>query len=123
MTTVTEADVLRACFEYLLYIGALVLRVNSGAVQPESDGGKARFVSFYKWQILGDDQHIAGVSDLVALVEGKLICVEVKRPGKLQNVTDDQMRFLAAVKARGGIGLVVDSLDKLISELEARITR
>lgn len=114
-----EASVLKAVFEYLVYRHALVIRVNSGATQQPGDAnGDSRFVVFYRWQVLGDDEHIAGVSDVLALLNGKLIAVECKAPGKKANVSAAQRRFLDEVESRGGLAIVAESIDDLTEALQ-----
>lgn len=124
-TAVSEADVQRACWDYLLWTGWLVIRINSGAFQPEDKNGEMSYVEFYRWQVLGQDIHSDGITDLMALHPSSvwLIC-EVKRPGKLDNLSDAQRRFRAEVEARGGWWVCVDDVQQLIEMLEARgITR
>lgn len=94
-------------FTTLLEVGALVLRVNSGAAQtgkPE----KSRFIRFVMWRILGELLTSAGVSDLLACYKGRFIAIEVKAPGKRGNLSDAQARFLDAVEKAGGIAIVAD---------------
>ena len=53
----------------------------------------------------------SGISDILALHNGVLYALEVKAPGKSNNATPHQRRFIAAVQAAGGQGAVVDTLD------------
>jgi hypothetical protein len=52
-----------------------------------------------------------GISDILAVKDGVFYAIEVKAPGKAGNATPHQLRFIAAIKAAGGRGAVVDTLD------------
>lgn len=71
---------------------------------------------------------LKGVSDILGIVEqpvlladgrrgscGLFLAVEVKRPGEKPRA--EQVEFLESIRARGGIGLCVHSLDELAQEL------
>lgn len=64
-----------------------------------------------------------GSSDLIGWVRidkvGVFLAIEVKAPGK--RPTDDQVRFLQNVDHFGGIGIVADSVESAISQLETAI--
>lgn len=115
-----EKDVQRSCRRWLEWWGAFVIRINSGGLKVGD-----RFVQF---------NGVDGCSDLlVVMPDGVFAAVEVKRPGKKPNpaswprrkMTDElkremeQVAFLAAVRKRGGLGLMVDSVDDLKAQLEA----
>jgi hypothetical protein len=110
---VSETHVVAAITEYLLYRDALVIRINSGAVQPTAAG--SRYVPFNRWQALGLPSQTAGVSDLMAIIPSqsgsKVIFLECKLPGKRHKSTPAQKRFLYEVRARGGIAGVVTSIE------------
>jgi len=121
--TIPESAVLTAVIDLLLMrYHALILRINSGAVQPD----KSRFVQFYYWQAVGMDKSRAGVSDILAILPGGLLlAIECKSPDRRRNgqpaqPSPDQARFLEAVRERGGVALVVDDVEQLVSELEKR---
>lgn len=118
----TENDVRNALKDILLYHGFLVLRVNSGGHHEENETtGKRRFFWSVIWQALGMDAQHAGVSDLLALdPTGRLWAIEAKKPGKLGEVTRYQVAFLEAVRERGGVGIVADSVDLLEKEIRER---
>lgn len=121
MTTraaVSEADVQRAVLDYLIWAGAIVIRVNSGAARPERADGSRGYVPYNRWQALGLDEQTAGISDVLALLGNVFLAIEVKRPGK--TATPAQLRFLAEWTARGGVGVVVDDVQQLIDILEKK---
>jgi hypothetical protein len=140
-----ESGVVSAIIDLLIWqYKALIIRINSGAIQPET-GGDSRYVAFNRWQCLGEPERGAGVSDVLALLPpppgsvvafpdavgkwpqgvmlwGLPLYCEVKSPdrrrfGKPAKPSPDQARFLAAVVERGGVGVVVDCLDDLIRVL------
>jgi Holliday junction resolvase len=114
----TENDVKKAIFEYLLYNGFLVIRVNSGAARSRSEDGKRRFIRFVFWQVLGRALETAGVSDLIGCAAGQFIAIECKRPGKKHNVSDAQRRFLQAVEKAGGIAVVAEGVEDVAGIVE-----
>ena len=114
----TEKQLQDTICQYLLYSGFLVLRINSGAATGEYKGVK-RFIRFVWWQALGVMRKSAGVSDILALRDGHLYAIEVKKPGKVGNVSDEQEEFLSAVRNRGGTAIVADSLETVQGVVEA----
>jgi hypothetical protein len=104
-----ESDIVKACLAYLRLRGAVVFRVNGGALTVSGPEGRRRFVRFTSAR---------GCSDLVAVLPpaGRFAGIEVKRPGG--RLTADQESFLAAVRRAGGLGLVVHSVSELVEELE-----
>ena len=105
----TEADVQRACRDWLTLWGAVVVRVNSGALKIEG-----RFVRF-------NDQ--PGCSDtLVCLPDGRFLALELKRPGRDRTSAArkaQQQSFRDRIARTGGLALVAHSLDDLIRQLVA----
>jgi hypothetical protein len=107
-----ESDVLSACLQWLHWKGVYCWRQNQGAI-PLKDGGYRKFVG------------LKGVSDILGMLPetvrvvghegpvtfGNLLAVEVKRPG--EKVRPEQAEFLKNVNDRGGVGIVVHSLDEL----------
>lgn len=142
-----ESAILAAVVDLILYqYRGLIIRINSGAARPERKDGKKDYVKFYWWQCLGDEKSESGVSDVLALLPpppgavvsfpgavgkwpaqvtlwGLPLYIECKSPDRRRGglpaaPSPDQARFLAAVAERGGLGLVVDEVGQLISELE-----
>lgn len=104
-----EADIQRQCLDWLRLWGALPVRVNSGS-RPWTDAkGRRRFFSM---------NSEPGCSDVLCLLpDGRWAAIEFKRPGGTPR--PEQESFLAAVRQRRGIGLVVTSLDELRAGLRA----
>ncbi len=100
-----ESDILKACLQLLAMRGVVAWRHNQGAI-PLEGGGYRRFVG------------ARGCSDILGVLPGgRFLACEVKRPGK--KPTADQLGFLAAVNAAGGLGVWVQSVDELDRKLEA----
>jgi hypothetical protein len=89
-------------------------RVNSGAVK-----FGLRYIRYYLLY-LGGAQSSKGKADIEGMLsEGRYFALEVKRPG--EQPTDEQVKFLDAVKAGGGIAAVVhgfDDVKKVLFETE-----
>lgn len=97
-----ERDVQKAILSYLKLAGVLVWRNNAGAFSAPATATHARrFVRY---------GGMAGASDLIGVVpgSGKLLAIEVKRPG--ERPTADQVAFLRAVAAEGGVAFWADSV-------------
>ena len=58
----------------------------------------------------------AGVSDIIALHQGKLFALELKAPKG--RPTESQLEFLSDVQAAGGYGVVAEGLDEAVRCLE-----
>lgn len=103
-----ERDIQRQCMDWLKLWGALVVRTNSGAFTV-GEGRARRFVRA---------NSEPGCSDcLCVLPGGGFAALEFKRPGN--KPTDSQKSFLGEVAKRGGLALVVSSLDGLREALRA----
>jgi hypothetical protein len=66
------------------------------------------------WQ--GPMSQPKGVSDILGAYRGRLLAIEVKRPGK--NPTPDQQRFLDRVKIEGGVSFVACSVADVMENLK-----
>jgi len=68
---------------------------------------------------MGTGYGVSGVSDIIALHNGRMIAIECKADAKKQP-TDLQKRFLSKVIDRGGYGRVIhkDNIDELEQLLE-----
>jgi hypothetical protein len=102
-----EADIQKAVVAALEAAGCLVVRVNGGLL-PRSDGGRMRCSTATEGTC---------VDLLVQTPTGRFVALEVKRPGGTP--TPGQGKFLAAVRARGGVGVVVTSADDARAALAA----
>lgn len=57
-----------------------------------------------------------GISDILGIHKGRLLAIEVKRPGG--KPTTDQVAFIDRVNEEGGIGFVADNVDEVVERLE-----
>lgn len=107
-TRILERDVQKQCLAWLGLKRVFCWRANSGAVTyPATATTVRRFVR---------TASVAGVSDIIGVLPGgSMLAVECKRKG--QKPTPSQAVFLAQVRAAGGVGIVVDSLDSLVEQL------
>jgi len=60
-----------------------------------------------------------GISDILGCYQGKLLAIEVKKPGG--RVSPDQTRFIERVNAEGGIAFVAWSVDDVVERLELQV--
>ncbi len=100
-----EASLVKACVDYLTLQGHIAWRNNSGAIFLR-DKGKCRVVR------LGQP----GSPDVVACLKGGyFLAIECKsKKGKLSHSQKD---FLDKISSKGGIALVIRSIDELIQYL------
>ena len=111
---ILEKDVLRACRDYLTAKGIFHWRSNNMGTY-RGDG---------KYSFSG----LAGVSDLIAVLPqkvtvdgreeifGNILCIEVKSPTGV--VSEPQRQFAENINSRGGISIIVRSVDELKEELD-----
>lgn len=95
----TEKETQKDIIQYLTLKGIFCYRQNSGAFKTESGG-------FYKMGVVG-------APDIVAVIKGRYIALEVKDAKGVQN--DNQKRFQSSIEASGGIYRVIRSLDEVIN--------
>lgn len=60
-----------------------------------------------------------GCPDLVAVIHGRFVAIEVKAPGKLSTVTPIQNHQLKQIVKAGGVAIAVDNLDDVKNCVEA----
>ena len=102
-----ETHLVRACLDYLRLRGVYCWRQNSGAAV-FGQGKARRFVRMTRG--------VQGVSDILGILPGgRFVAVEAKMPGN--RPTPDQAAFLDAVRAQGGVALVVTDVAELAAEL------
>ena len=73
-------------------------------------------------KILGGLGQEPGIADLLGVIQGQAVALELKTPGGRHKVSHAQSDFLASWSAAGGLALVVDSpeaLEGLIEHLGA----
>lgn len=106
--TVRESVVLKQVEEWLTLRHIWHMRCNNSA-------GKAQSGLFMR-SFTCNGHPVSGVSDIYAVKDGKSIWIECKRPvgGKL---SEGQRRFLDAMNRNGAVGIVVNGIESLESQL------
>lgn len=98
-----EADVQRACLEFLSWKQIFHWRQNSAVFKNEQTGSYIR-------------AGVKGISDIIAIYPGgRMWLIEVKRPGGL--LSDTQIEFLSSARQRGAIVTIAESVDDLTRAL------
>lgn len=101
----TETHIVSACLDTLAKHGIFAWRNNTTGVY---DPVRKRFRTF---------TGLKGVSDILGVMNGgRLLAVECKH-GR-GTLTKEQRAFLSAVADRGGVAMVVRSVDELIEGLK-----
>jgi len=79
-----------------------------------------RYLQAMGWFVFHVHQHgyraYKGISDYIIVKNGVTVYLEAKKPGGKQS--PDQIKFEDDIVSHGGIYLCVDSLDKLIKQLQ-----
>lgn len=104
-----EAEILSQIIMYLRVRGCVVWRQNQGAMPAVNPAtGKRRFVRFASAD---------GISDIIGcLPGGRLLAVEVKRPGGKPR--PNQQAFLDALRAKGAFAVCVDGVGAMEEALK-----
>lgn len=103
-----EKEIENNILEYLSYLPNCKYWKNQSAGVYDSARGAYR-KSFNKF-------HINGVADILGIMKGKFICIEVKGPkGRL---SPSQKTFLKEVSDLGAIAFVARSVDEVKDKLE-----
>jgi penicillin-binding protein-related factor A (putative recombinase) len=104
-----EIKVQKEILNYLKKMGVFCWRVNNiGIPDPRCKGG---------WR-KQNGYNMLGMSDIIGIYNGKFLAIEVKAPGRIKNVSENQTIFLENVKKYGGISIIVDSCEKVVEELK-----
>ena len=106
---IRESEVLRQVEEWLTLHRVWHMRCNNAA-------GKAQSGQFMR-SFTYNGHAVNGVSDIYAVKDGVSIWIECKRPsgGKL---SDAQKNFLDAMNRNGAVGIVVNGIESLESQLK-----
>lgn len=109
-----EKDIVKAILQYInvVYRKGHVWRNNVGATtftSPDGNREKKFFVRFAE----------KGQADIIGYTnEGFFIAIEVKAPGKKRTITEEQEAFLSGVRQAGGLAILADCLEDVISALD-----
>jgi hypothetical protein len=72
----------------------------------------------FAWKATGDPRIRRGISDIQCVYRGRFVPMEVKMPGKEDNVTEMQQDFMDRVLAAGGRPAVVTSVRQALLVLD-----
>jgi hypothetical protein len=107
-----ESDVLSSCLRYLNGMKIFVWRSNNMGVT-RVRGGKT-FHTF---------NGLRGVADILGVTNdgtGRILAIECKRPGKMNNQSEEQKEFEKMINQSNGIYLLVDSWEMLDKKLKEK---
>lgn len=106
----TEHQIQSAILEYLPYLGVFAWRNNSGMLALNDKYGKKRMVKM----------GMAGLPDILGVQRGtgRLIAIEVKRPGR--KPTDIQQRMLQELTDHGALAFVATSIEDVQQHLSQK---
>jgi len=75
-----------------------------------------------RWvKIHGGPYQEKGVSDILGCLQGRFIAIEAKMPGKEENITDLQKKFLEQIRGNGGIAIVATYVEDLIDYIKTEV--
>lgn len=98
----TESQIKNQICQYLELIGVFFWIQSAGKIPGRIN--RSRFIR-------------NGVSDILGVIYGRMLAIEVKKPGG--RASKEQMEFIANVNAEGGIAFLAYSLEDVISKLKA----
>jgi hypothetical protein len=70
-------------------------------------------IGAYYYMPMSNGMGRVGAPDFLVCWKGKYIGIETKAPGKRNNTTPNQDRELAAIRAAGGVAIVIDDVSQL----------
>lgn len=69
-------------------------------------------------KVHGGPYQLVGLPDLIGLIKGNFIGIEVKCPGRENKVTDRQERIMEKIRENGGVAFMAISVEMAIDKLE-----
>jgi len=108
MKATRETDLVNACLQLLKLRGVFAWRQNTAGIRRRDRAGREFWAA----------PALRGVADILAVApgSGKLVALEVKRPGG--KPTAEQVAFLDSVNVAGGIGMVIRDVGALAALLD-----
>lgn len=81
---------------------------------------KARLKQMGAWfcMPIGGPYTTHGIPDILACLNGRMLAIECKAPGKKGTVTPAQRSQLKGIKEAGGIAVVADKVEDVLDALE-----
>jgi Holliday junction resolvase len=71
----------------------------------------------YHFSPIGSAFGTHGVPDIICCAGGKFVAIEVKAPGKLGTLTENQKRHIEEIRDAGGVAVVADDLAIVVDVL------
>jgi hypothetical protein len=120
-----ESQVVTSCLRFLNGVGIFAWRNNNSGTYRGRRAGK----DIYSFRGIHGVSDIIGVFPSIIMDEtrnqnienkyaGRIICVECKRPGKLNGQSEGQIDFQEQIEKNGGIYILCDSWEMLESKLK-----
>ena len=110
----TEKQIETKILDYLWSINVFCWKHENNSVYDPKRGAFRRAYSKFKF---------AGISDIIGILPcGKLLAIEVKRPGRVKTLTVAQKNFLDRIKDNNGINAVVTSVQEVKNLYTSYIT-
>ncbi len=103
---ILERDVQKGIIDFLAFRHIFHYRNNTGAAVIQPANGPRRFLR----------AGALGSPDIVVIIGGKYIGIEVKRPGGV--LRESQIAFRNAVNDAGGLYWVFDSIDSAVDHIQ-----
>jgi len=100
-----ESEILNQILDYLNKRGIFSFRVNNGAIFDKNINGYRKLGKF----------HLKGVSDIIGVLNGKILCIEVKK--ETGKISKEQEAFLAKIARSGGVAFVARSIEEVEENL------
>jgi hypothetical protein len=112
---VNESAVVTSALRYLSSCGVYAWRNNNQGTARFKGGNK--FYTFNGTRGIAD---ILGIAPKGTPYEGKILCMEAKRPGNLKGQSEEQKQFQMEIENNGGIYILFDDwqiIEKKFKEL------
>jgi Holliday junction resolvase len=74
---------------------------------------------FYFFSAAAGPFSVHGVPDIIVCANGTFVGIEVKAPGKEDNLTANQQLHQRRIKDNGGIAIIASSVDTVIQAFES----
>jgi Holliday junction resolvase len=74
---------------------------------------------FYFFSAAAGPFSVHGVPDIIVCANGNFVGIEVKAPGKEDNLTANQKLHQRRIKDNGGVAIVASSVDHVIQDFRA----
>lgn len=74
---------------------------------------------FYFFSAAAGPFSVHGVPDIIVCANGNFVGIEVKAPGKIDNLTSNQKLHQRRIVDNGGIAIVADSVDTVIATFKS----